>query len=182
MVCLSSSRVHFTAKNGKTVLFRSIQADDTEMLWQMFSTLSQESISNLVPPFPRERIEGWTSNINPQAVLAVVAVVKEAGAWRIVGVSSLKFYSEEAFGHKADLGLTVHDSYQNQGIGTALLTHMITLAKKRNLTKVCLTVHTENVRAVHLYKKAGFEIEGVLKKEMHYKNRFTDEYRMALFL
>jgi RimJ/RimL family protein N-acetyltransferase len=32
-----------------------------------------------------------------------------------------------------------------------------------------------------LYKKAGFEIEGTLRKEMLLKNDFLDEYRMALF-
>lgn len=172
----------FTAKNCKSVLFRPTQSDDTEMLWQMFSTLSEATISNLVPPFPRERIEGWTSNINPDVVLAIAAVVEEEGVKRVIGVSSLKFYPEVAFKHKADLGITVHDEFQNFGIGTALLSHMIALAKMRRLRKVCLTVHTKNLRAISLYKKMGFEIEGTLKKEMFFNNRFTDDYRMALFL
>jgi hypothetical protein len=47
----------FTAKKGKTISFRPEKAGNTEMLWEMFSTLSEASISNLVPPFTRERIE-----------------------------------------------------------------------------------------------------------------------------
>ncbi len=171
----------FIAKNGTQVTFRPEQATDTEMLWTMFSTLSPESVSNLVPPFTRERIEGWTNNINYNAVLAIVAVVEEP-VQRIIGTSSLKLYAEAVFRHKAELGLTIHDDYHGLGIGTALLNHMLKVAKLRNLTKVSLTVNCTNQRALYLYKKVGFQIEGTLHKEMFYDGKFLDEYRMALFL
>ena len=67
----------FTAKNGTKVSFRPELCTDTEMLWQMFSTLSEETVSNLIPPFTRERIEGWTSSIDYDEALAVIAVVEE---------------------------------------------------------------------------------------------------------
>ena len=67
----------FTAKNGKSVDFRPKQSSDTEILWIMFSTMSKKSLSNLVPPFTRERIENWTSNINYDKVLTIVAVINE---------------------------------------------------------------------------------------------------------
>lgn len=151
------------------------------MLWAMFSTLSEASVSNLVPPFTRERIASWTSNINYNAVLAIVAVVEEPRQ-RIIGTSSLKMYAETVFSHKADLGITIHDDYQKVGIGTALLNHMLALAKMRNLTKVSLIVNCTNQRALELYKKAGFTIEGTLRNEMFYGGKYLDEYRMALFL
>jgi putative acetyltransferase len=172
----------FTAKNGKTITFRPELSSDTEMLWKMFSTLSEKTVSNLVPPFTRERIEGWTSKIDYDEALAVVAVVEENNLQLIVGSASLKFNSQEVFKHKAELGISLHDNYQNLGIGTALLNHMLTIAKMKKLRKVWLIVNTENDRAVHLYKNAGFEIEGTLHKEMYFSSRYRDEYRMALFL
>jgi|WetSurMetagenome_2_1015567.scaffolds.fasta_scaffold12302_3 L-phenylalanine/L-methionine N-acetyltransferase len=172
----------FTAKNGKKVRFRPEKASDTDMLWQMFSTLSEESVSYLIPPFTLERIEEWTSNIDYNEVLAVVATVDEQGVQRIIGTSSLRFFAEEVFKHKAEFGLTVHDDYQNLGIGTALLNHMLEFAKKKGLSKVFLVVNTNNLKAVHLYNKAGFEIEGTLREEMHLDGKIVDHYRMALFL
>jgi putative acetyltransferase len=172
----------FTAKNGKRVDFRPKQSGDTEMLWAMFSTLSEKSLSNLVPPFTRERIEGWTSNIEYDEVLAIVAVVEEKNEQRIVGVASLNFNPQEVFKHKADLGITVHDNYQNMGIGTALLNHLLDIARMKKLRKVWLLVNTDNDKAVHMYKKAGFEIEGKLCKEIYFKGKYGDEYRMAIFL
>ncbi len=172
----------FTAKNGKRVNFRPEKPSDTEMLWSMFSTLSEESLSNLIPPFTRERIESWTNNIDYDKVLPIVAVTKEKNNQRIIGSASLQFNPQEVFKHKAELGLTVHDNYQNMGIGTALLNHMLAIARTKKLRKVYLIVNTDNERAIHLYKKAGFEIEGKLSKEIYLKGKYGDEYRMAIFL
>jgi putative acetyltransferase len=172
----------FRAKNGKHLHFRPEKASDTEMLWAMFSTLSEASVSNLIPPFTRERIEGWTSNIDYNKVLPILAVTKNQDEQRIVASASLKFHPEEVFNHKAELGITVHDDYQNLGIGTALLNHLLGIARKWGLKKVYLLVNADNTKAIALYKKAGFEFEGTLRREMCLKGKFLDLYRMALFL
>jgi putative acetyltransferase len=172
----------FTLADGKKVDFRPKQSTDTEMLWNMFSTLSEKSLSNLVPPFTRERIEGWTSNIDYDKVLTIVAVIREKDEQRIVSSASLSFNKQEIFKHKAELGITVHDDYQNMGIGTAMLKHLLSIARMKKIRKVWLLINTDNDRAVHLYKKAGFEIEGKLSKERYFDGKFGDEYRMAIFL
>ena len=172
----------FTAKNGMKVIFRPEQSGDTEMLWEMFSTLSEESASNLIPPFTRERVESWTNNINYDEVLTIVAVVEEKSKQRIIGSASLKFNQQEALKHKTELGITVYDDYQNMGIGTALLKHLIGIARMKKLNKIYLQVSTTNDRAINLYKKAGFKIEGKLRRESYINGKYRDEYRMALLL
>ena len=114
--------------------------------------------------------------------MAIVAVVEEKNEQRIVGISSLKFNPQEVFKHKAELGITVHDNYQNMGIGTGLLNHLLAIARKKKLRKVWLRVNTENNKAIQLYKKVGFEVEGTLRKEMRLGGEYCDEYRMAVFL
>jgi putative acetyltransferase len=172
----------FTAKNGNKIVFRPEQSGDTEMLWEMFSTLSEESASNLLPPFTRERVEIWTNNINYDEVLAIVAVIEEKNEQRIIGSASLKFNQQETLKHKAELGITIHDDYQNMGIGTALLKHLISIARMKNLKKIYLHVSTANDRAINMYKKAGFKVEGKLCKESCIDGKYRDEYRMALLL
>lgn len=44
-------------KDGISVLLRPELSTDLEMLWEMFSTLSDESLRFLPKPFPRERVE-----------------------------------------------------------------------------------------------------------------------------
>ena len=172
----------FTAKNGMKVNFRPCQSEDTEMLWEMFSTLSENSLSNLIPPFTREMIEGWTSNIDYDKVLAIVALIEEDSKQRIVGDASLEFNSSEQSKHKAGLGIAVHDKYQNIGIGTALLKHLLNIAKMKKLSKVWLEVNTSNNIARHIYRKVGFQIEGKLIKERFINGKYRDEYRMAILL
>jgi putative acetyltransferase len=172
----------FIMKNGKRVSLRPIQSGDTEMLWRMFSTLSDKSLSNLAPPFTRERVEGWTSDIDYDRVLTIVAVINERSEQRIVGSASLSFNQKEVFRHKGELAIAVHDDYQDMGIGTAMLKHLLNIARMKKLTKVFLLVDTGNDRAIHIYKKAGFEIEGKLRNEKYYKGQYGDQYRMAILL
>jgi len=178
----SAWKTEFTAKNGEKIVFRPEQSADTEMLWKMFSTLSEKSESNLLPPFTRERIESWTSNIDYNQVLAIVSVVEMENGQRIIGSASLKFNSQEPLTHKAEFGITIHADYQNIGIGTALLEHLVNVARIKKLTKIHLNVATTNDRAINLYNKTGFRIEGALVNESYVNGQYRDEYRMALFL
>ena len=171
-----------TLSDGARVLFRPELPTDTEMLWQMFSTLSEASLRFLVNPFPRERVERWTSSINYEKALPILAVVEEAGNPRAVAVASLEFHDTSAERHKAEFGITVHDSYQNRGLGTALTGHMLAIARKKELRKVSLMVLTSNERAIRMYEKCGFKIEAKLRKESFIKGRYYDDYVMSVFL
>ena len=148
----------------------------------MFSTLSKESLSFLVHPFPRERIEGWTSNIDYSKNLTILASIQENGKERIVGSASLNFNSQKSTKHKAALGITVHDDYQNQGLGTVMVEHLLGIAQKMGLKKIYLRVDTKNGKAIRVYEKCGFKIEAKLEKEDYVNGQFRDDYRMAIFL
>lgn len=167
--------------DGTTVFFRPELPTDTEMLWGMFSTLSKKSLRFLVLPFPRERVERWTSNIDYDRALPILAVVQQEKKKRIVSTASLGFFEAEAYKHKAEFGITVHDDFQNRGIGTALTRHMLDIAKKKGLRKVFLKVLTQNKRAIHMYEKCGFKIEAKLKEENFINGKYYNDYVMSIF-
>jgi putative acetyltransferase len=75
----------------------------------------------------------------------------------------------------------VHDDYQDKGIGTAILKHLLSIAKTKGLRKIGLTVNTDNERAIHLNKKIGFVVEGRLAEERFFNGKFDDVYKMAIF-
>lgn len=54
--------------------------------------------------------------------------------------------------------LCVFKEYQRQGIGSILVNAMTDKAKSLNINKIGLLVDTDNVNALNLYKKLGFEI------------------------
>ncbi|MFX0097922.1 MAG: GNAT family N-acetyltransferase, partial [Candidatus Hodarchaeota archaeon] len=102
-----------TLKNGVEVSLRPELPSDTDMLWEMFSTLSKSTLDQLIPPFTREKIENWTSNIDYNRHLPILAFVREGSSDRIIGSDSISFHHQEIYRHKADLGITVHDDYQD---------------------------------------------------------------------
>jgi diamine N-acetyltransferase len=50
-----------------------------------------------------------------------------------------------------------------------------------NLHKIYLIVDRENEKAVHVYTKAGFRPEGVLKEEFFMNGQYRDVIRMGIF-
>jgi len=171
-----------TLSDETKVFVRPELPTDTEMLWEMFSTLSVESLHFLVLPFTRERVEHWTSNINYDKILPILALAKENNKTRIVAAASLGFSEADAFRHKAEFGITVHDSFQNKGLGTTLTKYMLEIARRKGLRKVLLKVITENSRAIHVYEKCGFKVEARLEKENLVNGKYYDDYIMSIFL
>jgi L-phenylalanine/L-methionine N-acetyltransferase len=78
-------------------------------------------------------------------------------------------------------GLAVHPAFSGKGEGLKMIKEIIELAGHRGLLRIELSVSVTNEKAIQLYKKAGFEKEGVLRKYTHLKreNRFVDEILMS---
>jgi len=76
--------------------------------------------------------------------------------------------------------MMVHDDWQGKGVGAALMRAVIELADKwLNLTRIELSVFTDNESAIALYRKFGFEIEGTLRKYAFRDGEFVDAFAMG---
>lgn len=54
--------------------------------------------------------------------------------------------------------LLVKREYRDTGIGQSVLKYLIGLAKRMNFCEISIGVDADNFRAIHIYKKAGFEV------------------------
>ena len=75
--------------------------------------------------------------------------------------------------------IVVKKSFRKSGIGNALLTELIKLAKESNKAEITLEVNNTNVAAINLYEKSGFKNVGFRKK---YYNNTDDANIMTLKL
>ena len=173
-----------TLRDGTEVYLRPSVKGDYEKVWKMFSSLSRESLIYLPMRFTRERVEEWFKEMDYDKVLPLLGIVRENGEERVIADASLEFSFLESRRHRAELGITVHDDFQDRGLGTLIMGHLIEIARSKGIRKLELLVVAENERAIHLYEKMGFVKEGHLRMN-HYSyitDNYGDDYTMALFL
>ena len=128
-------------------------------------------------PFPSE--EMWKKRLEAHGdeVYALVACVDG----EVVAMAGLNLFPKTPRRrHVGYVGLAVHDKWQSKGIGTALMQALIDLADNwLNLSRLELTVFTDNEPALKLYRKLGFEIEGTHRKFAFRDGEYADCYAMA---
>jgi ribosomal protein S18 acetylase RimI-like enzyme len=76
--------------------------------------------------------------------------------------------------HCGTLGMGLLPKFRGQGIGRRLMQRTIGAALEFGLTRIELTARETNLNAIALYKKFGFETEGLHRKAVridgHYEN------------
>lgn len=132
--------------------------------------------STLQLPFPSVGLwENRMSNI-PDNVYAYVALL----GGEIVGNLGFEICVNPRRRHVASFGMGVKDNVQNKGVGSALLATVIDLADNwLNIKRIEITVFVDNERAISLYKKFGFEIEGESKFYAFRNGEYVSAYHMA---
>ncbi len=74
----------------------------------------------------------------------------------------------------------VHDDFTGRGFGRILLGAMVEAADDwLDIKRLELTVYTDNDIAIGLYKKFGFEQEGILKAFGFRARTYVDAYAMG---
>ena len=81
--------------------------------------------------------------------------------------------------HSALLALGVLRAYWSQGVASRMLGEALSWAPGAGIKRLELMVHTANARAVALYQRHGFEIEGTRRSSMRVDGVYTDEYLMS---
>lgn len=164
-------------KDGKEVTIRFLTAEDKEKFLEMFASMSEEALKWGMPPYTREIIERWISNI-PN----LIPLVAEDNN-RMVGYAAIYKLPHPRRRGVSDLVMYLHQDFHNVGLGTAMLNYLLELARKEGLHRVGLHVIADNKIAIHLYEKFGFKVEGVMKDAYFGTDgRFHDEVSMGMIL
>ncbi|SOC09460.1 RimJ/RimL family protein N-acetyltransferase [Ureibacillus xyleni] len=83
----------------------------------------------------------------------------------VVGFSRCEGNKLKRTSHKVEFGVCVLKDFWGYGIGQNLLKESIKWADLNDIKKIYLNVLETNVKAIKLYEKYGFEVEGVIKKD-----------------
>jgi len=146
-----------TLRDHTHVLIRPITPKDKEAEREFIENLSLESRRYRFlgqVKCPSEALIEQFTDIDYVHEVAFVAVTPEGGHDRIVGVSR---YSTDGAGQVCECAVTVSDEWQNKGLGTLLMRHLIEVARARGIRRMFAIDSAENVRMQDLANYLGFD-------------------------
>jgi RimJ/RimL family protein N-acetyltransferase len=112
-----------------------------------------------------------------------ICLVIEQGE-SLVGHAFLEPHKLAVTSHVVFLTIAIHEGYQGQGLGKALMSKLIDWARSHpKIEKFELQVRASNTRAIKLYESLGFVEEGRKTKRLKYgPNDYQDDVYMALWV
>jgi len=84
--------------------------------------------------------------------------------------------------HVGTIGVAIQAGWRDAGLGRAMMERVLEWMRDRQFRKACLSVFSTNARAIALYRKLGFEVEGVRKRQFRVRDAWVDEVLMAKWL
>lgn len=85
--------------------------------------------------------------------------------------------------HIGEFGIIFLKKIRNLGIGQKIIPLVLNEAKdKLKIKVVTLNVYSKNKKALHVYKKCGFEKVGEIKKGVNHYGRYIDDILMVKYL
>jgi L-phenylalanine/L-methionine N-acetyltransferase len=177
--CYRESTMQSTESNLKSLYghrysLRRREKSDCQALFELFKQpLCQQGLISDAFASPAH-FQSWIDNAGPD-ILDIVAT----GETAVIGYAGL-FLGRENRGHVGSLSLFVHDEFHSRGIGGLLMQGILAVADAMTqLRRIELFVVCDNQRAVDLYRRFGFEIEGRHDCFARRKHNFVDVYTMS---
>ncbi len=173
-----------TLKNGAALLIRKAAADDARAVLEYVEAVSGESDFLAFGPgefelgetAEREALQRYADAENQIYLLGLMDG----------GVAAALIFSASQrprLRHCGELGMSVRKRYWGLGIGSLMLDVLIDWAKAgRDIRKLNLRVRSDNARAIRLYEKKGFKLEGTIRREMFLAGSYYDNHCMGLEL
>lgn len=167
-------------KNGQNITLRSPEKSDAQaVLDNMKITCGETHFMVWYPEElerPLEMEENFLDSVCQDKKSFMIAAFDGD---KLIGCASLMKMGEPLkYQHRGGLGISIQQKYCNDGLGTLMMKELLTYAKQ-NFEQVELGVYDDNIRAIHLYEKLGFQRCGVLPRVFKLKDgSYHDEILM----
>ena len=139
----------FVDKHGELLLVEPLTPDGHEALVSMYEGYPDAHRSMGLPPVRRVRIEGWLERLVDHGTNFVAR-----DGDRVVGHAA---YAPDS-SLEPQFIVFVDPDYHDRGIGSELCRQLIAYAADAGHEALVLDVDAANERAVHVYRRMGFEV------------------------
>jgi RimJ/RimL family protein N-acetyltransferase len=160
------------------MLIRPAQLRDWDAYQAVFESVVAEGkwLGTELPVDWDVRRQGFETSISSKDTLILLA---ESDDGNVVGWA----FSHHQSSGQAVLGMGIIDGHRSAGLGTRLLEAVIGWAREGGAHKVVLEVWPHNTRAIGLYEKLGFVVEGRYRRHWRWRDgSLWDSVMMGLVL
>ena len=98
----------------------------------------------------------------------------------VIGWCDVIRKTRPVYSHCGTLGIGLLPEFRGRGVGRQLMETTVYAAWRRGMTRIELTVREHNANAIALYKRLGFEIEGLHRNAVRIDGQYQNVYAMAL--
>lgn len=156
---------------------RELKSDDREWLVRYLNNeqLVRYLASRIPQPYSFEDASWWVE-VGSKEGAFVRAITFNGAFCGVIGV-----YTKEAeYAHVAELGYWVAQEYWNQGIASKAVTAFTELVFATTaIQRIYAVVSSPNLASIQVMKKAGYSLEGVLRKAVLKQGQLYDEHLFA---
>jgi len=149
--------------------------------WRRDADVRRGALWSEAPFGPREAqrwLRAVSDGVDPNRLTLAVELRAPS---RLVGLTNLTRIDRRS--GTAYFGVVIGEKdCWGRGIASDTLLLMLRRATSLGLRKILLEVAADNRRAIALYRRAGFETEGVLRRQLLRGAEFVDIIVMAIFL
>lgn len=173
-----------STKNNLSVVLRSPKESDAKEIIEFYNIVGGETTylsfgagEYKVSPLQQEcAIASVNESDNNTMILATIDD-------KIIAIGTISSNQKKKGKHVGELGIVIKEEYCNVGLGKIMMDELINWCKSNGITtRISLSVRKDNPRAIELYKKCGFEIEGIQKNETYIDGEYFDIVLMGLIL
>lgn len=144
-------------RDGRSIEIRALQPDDETQMLAALSRASQQSLYRRffgVKKGFSKREKAFFLNVNFIDHVALVATTKQSDDTAIVGGARYVVATPGI----AEVAFTVIDDFQGKGVGSALMRHLILLAKRASIKQLIADVLPDNTAMMNVFRQSGLPI------------------------
>lgn len=159
--------------DGTLVGFRAMQPTDEPLTRDLFYSLSQETVyyryMSHMKRIPRKQLQNFVY-VDHRNEVAIVGTVPEASGDEIIAVG--RYYLDQKT-NRAEVAFVVRDDWQMRGIGSFIMKHLATIAKRNGISGFTAEVMRENKAMQAVINHSGLKVrsslnDGVFHFEMDF--------------
>jgi len=179
----TTSNISKNDDNQSAYIIRAIEASDARSFIHLQEEIFQQTdfmynIQNeldLTVQQLRKDLVYWKQLKNRTILLCILNGI-------FAGYAVVHGYKHSKAKHVASIRIAVMEKYQRQGIGSALMKAVESWSKQRDISRLELTVMEHNDNALNLFKKLGFQQEGIRQNAIKLNDAFINEYSLSKIL